>query len=73
MAKVNDPAYQEDRKAYLTNIFQQFGDLQFVLILNEASRNGPITLFAFVCFKDLETAKKAIKDVHKKEVDGQTI
>lgn len=71
-AKIDDPAYIEDRKAYVAGIFEKFGKLQSVFVqrVNSNKPDTPPRLLAFVCFENPDTAAKAVEELHKKEVDG---
>jgi len=74
-AKIEDPAYLDDRKAYLTKIFEKFGKLQSVFVqkVNSTKPDVPNRLLAFVCYENPDTAAKAVEELHEKEIDGQKL
>ena len=74
-AKIDDPAYIEDRKTYLTKIFEPFGKLQSIFVQKANSRklNAPKTLLAFVCFANPDTAAKAVLEMNEKEFDEKKL
>jgi len=71
-AKVDDPDYLEGRKAYLTQMFKKFGRLDSVFLQKVNSNKPEIRnkLFAFVCYKNPDSAYKAVTEMHGTEPDG---
>jgi RNA recognition motif-containing protein len=74
-ARVNDTDYLDNRKQYIENMFKAFGDLQSVFVTQTKNKNNEPDgkLLAFVTFANSETAEKATKEMHEKEVDANKL
>jgi polyadenylate-binding protein len=56
-------------------MFEKFGEIESVFVKKVDSKKpeAPNRLLAFVCFKDPDTAAKAVEEMHEKEFDGQKL
>jgi len=74
-AKVSDETYVADRKKYIEKLFAPFSkDITvFVSKVTKKKEDVPDKLFAFVFFKNPETAEKAVNEMNEKIVDGNKL
>ena len=59
-------------KVILENLFSGFGEIEEALVIAN-KYTGRSRGFGFVTFKEDESAKKAIKEMHEKAVEGRNL
>jgi RNA recognition motif-containing protein len=58
--------------AGLEKLFSSYGEIEEVMVIKDKF-SGRSKGFGFVTFKDDEAAKKAISEMHEKEVEGRNL
>ncbi|KAJ6257247.1 hypothetical protein Dda_8136 [Drechslerella dactyloides] len=70
---VRNLAWSIKKPEQLAKHFEKFGKVKEVIIPRKDGKFGPMSGFAFVTLKKVESARKAIEAVNGTEIDGRTV
>ncbi|KAK6358941.1 RNA recognition motif-containing protein [Orbilia brochopaga] len=70
---VRNLAWSVKKPEQLAKHFEKFGKVKEVIIPRKDGKFGPMSGFAFVTLKKVESARKAIDAVNGTEIDGRTV